>query len=52
MGCNCGKKNSEIEYSVRFKDGTSKVFDTTTEAQAAIRKARGGQMRAVKKQPA
>ena len=41
-----------MAYSVRFKDGSNQTFDTTQEAQAAIRKARGGQMRAVKKQPA
>lgn len=48
MACNCNKQ-SNVAYSVRFKDGSSQTYETVTLAQAAIRKAGGGQMRAVKK---
>jgi hypothetical protein len=46
MGCNCGGKNN-VAYSVKLKDGTVKYFDTTAEAQAEIRRAKGGMLRAV-----
>lgn len=46
MGCACGGKNN-VAYSVKLKDGTVKYFDTTAEAQAEIRRAKGGMLRAV-----
>ena len=48
-GCNCGKKKN-VMYRVTFKDGSSQTFDSVTEAQSAIRKAKGGMMRAVPSQ--
>lgn len=51
MGCNCGNKNRDVAYEVRFKDGTTQTFITVTEAQTAIRAARGGTLRPVKVSP-
>ena len=36
-----------MEYMVKFKDGTTGTFNSVAEAQAAIRKAKGGMLRAV-----
>lgn len=41
MGCNCGSKNRDVAYEVRFKDGQITRFNTVTEAQSAVRKAGG-----------
>lgn len=46
MGCACGKK-SDVVYSVKLKDGSTEYYETTAEAQARIRAARGGMLRAV-----
>jgi hypothetical protein len=46
MGCNCGNKK-QVEYTVKFKDGSNQTFNSVAEAQAAIRKAKGGMLRAV-----
>lgn len=48
MGCNCGRK-SDVVYSVRPRngDGEIKYYETTAEAQAEIRRAKGGMLRAV-----
>lgn len=48
MACGCGGTKSnrqQVQYVVRFKDGTSRPFPTSQEAQAAIRAAGGGSMR-------
>jgi hypothetical protein len=47
VGCNCGKGKKAVKYSVKFKDGTTATFDSVPEAQSAIRKAKGGMLRAV-----
>jgi hypothetical protein len=41
MGCNCGSKNRDVAYEVRFKDASIQRFNTVTEAQTAVRKAGG-----------
>jgi len=55
MACGtCGgnrKTGYRVEYQVKFRDGTVSQFSTVGEAQAAIRKAGGGTMRAVQASP-
>lgn len=49
MGCNCGKKSDTV-YSVSppaGRPGEIKYFETTALAQAEIRRAGGGMLRAV-----
>jgi hypothetical protein len=46
--CNCGKA-SNVQYQVRLKDNTIEFYDTVLLAQAALRRAGGGQMKAVAK---
>lgn len=47
MACNCGKGKKAVKYEVRFKDGSKETFDSVPAAQTAIRKAKGGMLRAV-----
>ena len=47
MSCNCGKNKKAVEYTVKFKDGKTGTFATVADAQAAIRAAKGGMLRAV-----
>jgi hypothetical protein len=47
VACNCGKGKKAVQYEVRFKDGTKQTFSSVPEAQSAIRKAKGGMLKAV-----
>jgi len=47
MGCNCGGTKSKVRFQVRFKDGSSKTYESSTQATMAIRAAGGGVMKAV-----
>jgi hypothetical protein len=46
VACACGK-GSNVEYKVTFKDNTVQVFPSVALAQAALRQAGGGMMKAV-----
>ncbi len=47
MGCGCSKKTGRRNVLVTFPDGSSKTYASAAEAQAAIVRAGGGQMREV-----
>ena len=46
-GCGCGGSKSAIQFQVKYQDGTTEIFNTTTEAQAAIRAHKGGTFKAI-----
>lgn len=47
MGCNCGSKNKAMQYEFTAPDGTTKVYNSEVEAQAAKIRAKGGTVVAV-----
>ena len=47
MGCNCGQNKRNIQWEVRFNDGTVTRYETQALAASAVRKARGGQIKPV-----
>lgn len=49
MGCNCGKKTSNLAYEAVLANGTKKVYRTEVEARAAVIRSGGGYVNAVAK---
>lgn len=49
MACGSCGKNSSIEYEVRFADGSTQRFATTSEALAVMRGKPGASYKAVPK---
>lgn len=50
MGCNCGNKNSKVEYIYTSSKGVQTTYNTEVEAKAAkIRDAGAGSIRQVPK---
>jgi hypothetical protein len=47
VGCNCGQKNKAIRWEFTSPNGTTRVYNSEVEAQAARIRAKGGTVKSV-----